>query len=190
MPLMSTGSRAAKFNTPGDTITGTICSEVRETQANDFTTGQPAFWPNGNPKLQWLVDLQTDTRDDDDDDGIRTLYISSPRLRTAVVDAVTKAKAAEPERGGRLTVTYTGTPPDAKNPLAKGYTATYEKPTSGLAATPPPPAAQQQQAAQHSLNGDVEGKVRQLINLGLDDDKIAAALANFGVDAPIVAALR
>lgn len=84
------GSKSAftSDSLPGDTITGTVVS-VDYKQVNDFNTGEPAYFPSGDPKMQFVIVIQTDQRDDEDDDGRRTIYIPAwGSKKQALVDAM------------------------------------------------------------------------------------------------------
>lgn len=84
------GSKSAftSDSLPGDTITGAVVS-VDYKQVNDFNTGEPAFFPSGDPKMQFAIVIQTDQRDDEDDDGRRTIYIPAwGSKKQALVDAM------------------------------------------------------------------------------------------------------
>lgn len=189
MAFFDGGGSAAKFPTPGTTVTGTLTRPYREVQAMKFGTQTPDTWPDGSPKMQAVIDLQTTERDpaNPDDDGTRTLYVSSTKMRRAIADAIKKAGASDLEPGGTLTVTFTGFDPQSKNPAqpAKLYTASYLKPTGTF--TQPEPASTpgsiqnptyaQPQAAPSGLNPDQESKVRHLLSMSLTDEQIAAALS-------------
>lgn len=142
--LFDTGSKGLKFSTIGTSHQGTVTSEPMERQQTEYGTGKPAVWPSGEPKLQVLVDLQTEEKDDPDDDGERTLYVSSNSMKHAIGKAIRDAGAKDLEVGGTLTVTYTGNDPQSKNPAnpKKLYTAQYSRPESPLlAGTTPQPTA-------------------------------------------------
>ena len=84
------GSKSAftSDSLPGDTITGTVVS-VDYKQVNDFNTGEPAYFPSGDPKMQFVIVIQTDQREDEDDDGRRTIYIPAwGSKKQALVDAM------------------------------------------------------------------------------------------------------
>lgn len=142
--LFDTGSKGLKFPTIGTTHTGTITSEPRERQQTEYGTGKPAVWPSGEPKMQILVDLQTEEKDDPDDDGERTLYVSSNSMKHAIGKAIRDAGAKDLEVGGTLTVTYTGNDPQSKNPQnpKKLYQATYVRPASPFAQADTPTIGQ------------------------------------------------
>ncbi|GAA1994228.1 hypothetical protein GCM10009799_20400 [Nocardiopsis rhodophaea] len=135
--LMSGGVPAAKFETLGATITGTITMPPEKQQQTDFTTGDPLTWPDGKPKEQIKVVLSTDQRDPSDpyDDGKRAVYIKSGMFK-AVRVAVRASGAPGLEVGGTLTITYTGNGTPSRPGLnpPKQYEATYAPPSPGTAA--------------------------------------------------------
>lgn len=203
--LMGGAATSAKFEHVGDTVTGTIVTtEVR--QQTDIQTGQPLVWDNGDPRMQLVVALQTDQRDDPDDDGIRMVYIKgskargSKSLHDAVRAAVEQAKTKGLEAGGTLTVSFIGEEPSKTkgfNPR-KLWQATYTPPDTAAAAsdflgmTPEPvaktpPPATTPASASASASGSPADTARQLIGLGLDDTQIAAAV---GLDISVITAIR
>lgn len=207
--LLGGGGKSAKFEQPGDTITGDIVStEVR--QQTDLQ-GNPLVWDNGDPRMQLVVTLATDLRDDADDDGHRAVYVKgskafgSKSLHDAVRAAVQNAGAKGLEPGGRLTVSYTGAEPAKTRGFndRKLYEASYAAPDHAAAtgdylgtapgaaapSTPAPvtPAAAPALAPAAPAAPDAGDKARQLIGLGLDDATIAGAT---GLDASVIALLR
>lgn len=152
--LMGGGAASAKFDNIGDSITGVIAEAPEVRQQTDIGTGEPVFWPSGDPKMQLIVTLQTAVRDDSDDDGKRRIYVKGKSLTEAVREAVKKTGARGLEVGGSLTVTYTGDGQASQrgfNP-PKLYTANYSRPDTTAqsgdflgvqpaAAPPPAPAA-------------------------------------------------
>lgn len=142
--LMGSGAPSARFDQPGDTVTGRIVSVPELRQQTDFTSGKPLFWENGDPRMQLVVTLSTDLRDPQvaDDDGTRRVYVKG-QLQKVVQQAVRLAQAPGLEVGGTLTVTYTGDG-EAKqrgmNP-PKLYAATYQRATETFLAQPEPAPA-------------------------------------------------
>lgn len=199
MSLFDSSSKAAKFDTIGASVVGTVQGSPRERQQTKYGTQEPDFWPNGDPKMQILVDLKTDQRDPANpaDDGERTLYVASKNLKRAIGDAIRAAGAQDIMPGGVLTVTYVGNDPASKNPAnpAKLYQAQYTPPTSAFAqpqaAAPAAPVAQP--AAQpiaapavapaptalhpSELSSDQIAKLQQLRAAGIPEDTIATAIA-------------
>lgn len=132
--LLGGGGKSASFENIGDSITGTVVStEVR--QQTDLS-GNPRTWDDGNPIMQLVVKLQTSHREDQDDDGIRAVYVKGSKkagsrsLHDAVATAVRSSGAKSLEEGGTLTVTHDGTEPSSTRGFndRKLYTASYVAP--------------------------------------------------------------
>ena len=130
------GSKSWAPESLGDKIAGTIIN-VKRVQQTDFTTSEPLSWADGSPRLQTVVELQTDERGEDDD-GVRTLWLKGgknfePQAGTgasgevALAAAAKEAGATSIDEGAKLKFAYTG---DAK-PTTRGfqsaklYTAKY-----------------------------------------------------------------
>jgi hypothetical protein len=188
--LMAGGVPAARFPTPGTTVSGRIIREPEAREQTDFTTGAVLRWDNGDPRMQIVVQLQTDERDPQDrsDDGTRALYIKGQMLN-AVRGAVRQSDAAGLSIDGQLSITYTGDAKPSRQGLngAKQYTARYITPTTNTAAdvlakgeptetTPDPwgpPAAPQQPAPA----GDVPAGIDPALWAQLDPGQRASVLA-------------
>ena len=127
--LMGGGTKSAKFEKVGAVVKGTIVVKPELQQQRDPKDGKPQFWEDGKPKQQVKVVLQTETRDDDEDDGRRAIYIKANMLK-AVQDAVKKAGAKGLEVGGVLSVKYVkdGEKKKAAFNAPKLYAAKYEAP--------------------------------------------------------------
>lgn len=126
--LMGSGARSAAFKEHGDRVWGTIMSSDLR-QQTDFDSGKLLFWDDGNPRMQVRVMLLTELHEDDDDDGLRAVYIKGA-MQKAVNTALVTANAQGIEDGGKLLVQYTGDgeAQGRKNP-PKLYYAKYEPPT-------------------------------------------------------------
>lgn len=127
--LMGTGGRSAKFEAEGDVSVGYITHyEMR--QQTDIKTGAPKTWDDGNPMMQLVVTIDTEARDDDDDDGVRTVYIKG-QMQKAVADAIRKSGEHGLGIGGKLGIKYVSTAAPKQRGFngAKQYTAKYESPT-------------------------------------------------------------
>lgn len=146
----------AKFTTVGDKVVGTVVS-AEVNQQRDFDTNELSTWPDGNPKMQLVVTLQTDDRDPSipDDDGLRRIYAKKPSsMLQAIGDAVKAQNSTLQRPGGRLAVAFTGEKPHEnprKNPI-KQYAAAYEPPAAAgvddlLAAPAAQPATELTSAA-------------------------------------------
>ena len=143
--LFAGGARAAKFESIGDTVEGTI-TDADVTQQTDMETGTPLTWPDGNKKMQLVVTLQTDEKADPDDDGLRRLFAKGGKyeaeqgtgssLKDAIADAVRKAGCRELLQGGRLKVGHTGLGKRTNRGYSppKLFRATYEAPVKSVAA--------------------------------------------------------
>lgn len=150
--LLGGGGASAKFDNPGDTITGTVESaEVKD--QTDIQSGKPLLWDDGSPRKQLVVRLQTALRDDSDDDGVRAVYVKGAKkagsrsLHDAVASAVRAAGAKSLEVGGTLTVTHDGTEASQTRGYndRKLYSASYVAPdrasgAGGFLGTTPAPA--------------------------------------------------
>ena len=120
---------AAKFGAVGDTVVGTVVDRD-VIPVTSFETGAPETWPDGNPKLQLVVTLQTDQRDGPEDDGKRRLFAKKPSAMLQAIIDVTAGKGHKLAPGGRLAVQYTGDKPHENprfNPI-KQYRAEYVPP--------------------------------------------------------------
>ena len=142
----STGGTRSAFNKnsqPGATVTGTLAGEPDVRQATDFQTKQPAyFMKSGKPKFEVVFDLQTDLRDDQDDDGRRSIWVHWWGVqRDALTDAF-KQFGRQPHKGDRMTVTFDGfvNLENAPQP-AKHYTFHFEAGLPGLAPQAAPTTA-------------------------------------------------
>ncbi|MGY5308202.1 hypothetical protein [Nocardia gipuzkoensis] len=103
---------------PGAQVSGEIVAAVRR-QRRD-RSGQPLFWvnrkpmttPNGSPVIDSILILQTDAQDDEQDDGLRSLYLDRDVQRALAV-ALRRAKANGVAIGGRIEgFMYVGPNPD------------------------------------------------------------------------------
>lgn len=149
--LSGGGGKSASFKAIGDRIKGTIIS-AEERQQIDLDTDKPAFWDDGKPKMQLVITLQTEDRNDADDDGIRNLYVKgskkpeSKSMTAALIAAIKAAGVPSIDVGGTLAMAYIGDGVASKrgfNP-PKQYQAAYKPPAIGadfLADPTPAPAA-------------------------------------------------
>lgn len=102
--LLGGGGATAKFPTIGTVHVGTILNTELRDQTN-METGEVLKWPDGNPRKQIVVTIQTEESDPEieDDDGIRKLYAKGQLL------AVLR-EAARPHgglrNGGKIRVKY------------------------------------------------------------------------------------
>lgn len=115
--LLAGGGKSWTGENPGDTVEGTVVqAEVQ--QQTDLDTDEPIFWDAAKtrPKMMVVATLQTDKREDADDDGKRVVYFSGHKFT-----ALQKSGAKDVNPGDYLKVTYTGESDRA--PAKKGYNA-------------------------------------------------------------------
>jgi len=129
--LMGSGGRSARFENKGDKVEGTIM-RVTNRQRTEMGSGAPMVWPDGNPKMQLVIQLLTENTEDDDDDGMRNLYVAIPsQMQKAIADAVRTSGQNGLGAGGILAVQFFNT----KEPETRGYSpqklyrARYSPPT-------------------------------------------------------------
>lgn len=140
--LMGGGAKAFPFENLGATVSGTIVT-MEKRQQTDMDSGKPSYWDNGDPKMMLMIVLQTDERDDDEDDGLRSVYLrggnhvavsgKGTSSQVAVKDAVKRA-GGKIEVGGTLTLQFSGLGKASNrgfNP-PKLYVANYKPPSYAL----------------------------------------------------------
>jgi hypothetical protein len=134
-----------QFDQIGASVQGTIES-LGEVQQTNITSGEPEFWPGGQPKMMYRVSLRTSLRDpaNPHDDGKRDIYLKGSRKAeslsslSAVLQAVKLATGStQLEPNATLIVTYTGDGVPAKGMSApKQYAASYVRPAMNLGGQP------------------------------------------------------
>ena len=114
----------------GTTYEGRVTHKTMQ-QARDIKTGAPKFWEGTqDPVMQAVITLQTDEHENEDDDGLRKLYVGSMGMRTAIANAIREAGAKSLELNGVIKIRYTGDGEATKrgfNP-PKEYRAKYTPP--------------------------------------------------------------
>lgn len=120
----------------GTTVEGYISGPIGDpTQQTDIQSKALLTWPDGKPKLQIVIPLATQLREDAEDDGNRGLFVkqSSP-LQAAIRDAVKESGAQALSQGGYLKVTFVGTKPSSTvgNAPIKLFQAWYTPPAQGV----------------------------------------------------------
>lgn len=112
----------------GDTVVGEVVDfEVR--QSRDFDDNKLETWDDGSPRLQIVVNIQTDIHDDEEDDGLRSLYVKWwGHDRKAFLTAIKDAGATDLAVGGTLQASYIGDGEQADRkksaPKLRGYAYT------------------------------------------------------------------
>lgn len=149
------GAPIFKFERVGDKITGEVLS-VEKRPETDLTTGAVKTWKDGSTRYQYVLTLQTDARDGEEDDGQRRIFCKNKSLQ-AIRQAVRDARGTTPV-GGRLTLQHHATEPAATRGFSptKLYRAKWEPMPQRARdewddpepASEPPPQRQQQRQNQ------------------------------------------
>jgi hypothetical protein len=138
---MEGSGAAARFDDFGDKYAGRITA-MKQTQQTDPKTGQPKFFPSGDPMMLWIITIQPEGGGD-----ALSLWAkagkftaakgSGQAMLTAIGAAVRESGASSVEVGGKLAVAFTGEsePKPGMNP-AKLFSAQYEPPTAEPASVP------------------------------------------------------
>ena len=127
----------------GDKISGTVVS-FKRVQQTGFDDGKPLTWDDGTPRMQSVVELQTDLGDEDDD-GIRSIWLKGGKKfepaegtgtsgEEALVAAVKEAGSTTIDEGAKLIIVCSGIAKKT-NPRfqpAKLYTMKYEPPKQSV----------------------------------------------------------
>ena len=113
-----------KFPTIGTKYSGVI-ADMMKRQQRDFQTGEPAFWTDGEPKLELIVTIDTE------DGPMRLAIKKGTQMWGAFADELRAKNASGPEIGAKIAVAYTGDGESKTRGFAppKLYAFAYEKPT-------------------------------------------------------------
>lgn len=131
--LLEGGVPAAKFDTVGKLIKGTVAQAVVMNQT-EFQSGEVLTWKDGAPRKQLVITLDTDETDPEleGDDGSRRIYAKGQMLNA--IRTVVRAHGGIAE-GGKLAVKFIKEEPSKTrgfNPT-KIYQAWYEAPAKTTA---------------------------------------------------------
>lgn len=208
--VLSGGGGATAFtkDTPiGTTFSGTIVDAMVR-QIKDIKDDKPKFWDDGRPQEQIVVRVQTDHRNDADDDGIRALYIKTWGVwKAALLEAVQAggfgkvSDALAP--GNFFSDTYTGDKPAERKGMSptklhkyeirKGSPVALDSAIGGTVntgtgeITPAPVTAPAPAQPAVPATPDPADLAMQLLVLGLPDNVISAQT---GLSDVAVAAMR
>lgn len=137
-----TKGKSASFDGPPPiTYAGEVLEEPSTVQQRDYDTDEPMFYDDGKPMWQVAVKLQTNIREDEEDEGVRTVWLKGLQLQ-AVKAAMREAKVKAILPGGYLAITFydtketeakPGQPKNKKRFPTKLYKATYTPPMSPAA---------------------------------------------------------
>ena len=192
----------------GTTYRGTVVELPTLMQGRDFETGEPAAWPDGNPKM--VVCTTLDIAGDK-----WNLWAAKPSSMFAAIKDAQQRAGVQIAVGGTLSVTYTHDEPNKTNPKlnpAKQYKCEYTPPNvfeepvaptlaperrsdEELAQLPPQPVASPERTLPMETAVSVvppaaaanpAETAKQLLAAGLPVDQVATAT---GLPATTVAAL-
>jgi len=180
---LASGGTYLKWEHPGTTYTG-IITDVTMRQSRKYESTDLDAWDDGTPKMQVVLTLATDYRDQaqQDDDGTRMVSINLwSGQKKALVAACKAAGVFEPTVGQRFTATHVAGIGNAKAPRVFEYTL-LAGPT-GIAAVldVEPTAAPAAPGAANPVD-----TAKQLLALGMSTQEVAAAS---GLPETVVAAL-
>lgn len=190
--LLTGGGKSLKFETPGDTYTGTI-TNVTVRQMTEFGTGKLLTWDDGKPQEQIVITLDTDLRDpaDPTDEGARSAYIKAYGVQLRAFRAAVAKAGSGPAPGDKFTVTYTG---NGERSAQGGYPPklyAYEI-VKGAGAVDaivgtPTQTPEQRHPASAPAGESIAEKVQALIGTGLTDTQIQQIT---GADLAVITAIR
>ena len=181
---LASGGTYLKWEHPGTTYTG-IITDVAMRQSRKYESTDLDTWDDGTPKMQVVITLATDYRDQaqQDDDGTRMISINLwSGQKKALVAACKAAGVTEPQAGQRFTATHVSGIGNAKAPRVFEYTLTAG-PTGVAAALDVEPAATP--ATPAAAANPVE-TAKQLLAAGMSTQEVATAS---GLPETVVAAL-
>lgn len=184
-------SAFSKDDPIGTSVEGEIV-EIRAEQQTDFTTGEPLYYPNGKPKPQVVIHLQTTLNDPNrvGDSGIRGVYVKGYNIGQLRLACRQAGVGDHPNVGDHLKATFARTQPaktrgynDAK---IYDYVVTPKK-QSDLSAAMNDPQAGQQYAPQQAYGQPVT--IGQPVGLTASDRQTISQLAAAGKTAQEIAGL-
>lgn len=105
-------SAFSKDDPIGTSVEGEIV-EIRAEQQTDFTTGEPLYYPNGKPKPQVVIHLQTTLQDPNrvGDSGIRGVYVKGYNIGQLRLACRQDGVGDHPNIGDHLKATFARTQP-------------------------------------------------------------------------------
>ena len=180
---LASGGTYLKWEHPGTTYTG-IITDVTMRQSRKYESTDLDTWDDGTPKMQVVLTIATDYRDQaqQDDDGTRMISINLwSGQKKALVAACKAAGVGEPQVGQRFTATHVSGIGNAKAPRVFEYTLTAG-PTGVAAALDVEPAAMPAPAT----GANPVETAKQLLAAGMSTQEVATAS---GLPETVVAAL-
>jgi len=180
---LASGGTYLKWEHPGTTYTG-IITDVTMRQSRKYESTDLDTWDDGTAKMQVVLTLATDYRDQaqQDDDGTRMVSINLwSGQKKALVSACKAAGVPEPQVGQRFTAVHVAGIGNAKAPRVFEYTL-LAGPTGVAAVLDVQPTAAPAAAA----GSTAVDTAKQLLAAGLSTQDVAAAS---GLPETVVAAL-
>ena len=185
-------SAFSKDDPIGTSVEGKIV-EIRAEQQTDFTTGEPLYYPNGKPKPQVVIHLQTTMTDPNriGDSGIRGVYVKGYNIGQLRLACRQAGVGDHPNVGDRLKATFARTQPaktrgynDAKiydyvvtPKKTADLTTAMNDPQAGMTQQQPAQPVQQVTFSQPAgLTAQERQQVLQLKSLGKTPQEIAGLL--------------
>lgn len=185
-------SAFSKDDPIGTSVEGEIV-EIRAEQQTDFTTGEPLYYPNGKPKPQVVIHLQTTMTDPNriGDSGIRGVYVKGYNIGQLRLACRQAGVGDHPNVGDRLKATFARTQPaktrgynDAKiydyvvtPKKTADLTTAMNDPQAGMTQQQPAQPVQQVTFSQPAgLTAQERQQVLQLKSLGKTPQEIAGLL--------------
>jgi len=181
---LASGGTYLKWEHPGTTYTG-IITDVTMRQSRKYESTDLDSWDDGTPKMQVVLTLATDYRDQSqqDDDGTRMVSINLwSGQKKALVAACKAAGVFEPTVGQRFTATHVAGIGNAKAPRVFEYTLLAGQ-TGVAAVLEVQPDSAPAPAGAGSTPVDT---AKELLALGMSTQDVAAAS---GLPETVVAAL-
>jgi hypothetical protein len=90
--LMQTGGKSFPFEKIGDVVIGEVVS-AQVAQQTDLDTKEKLSWPDGTPRMQLVITLQTALKASDEDDGVRTIYAKGGKFDVAEGEGLSMKEA-------------------------------------------------------------------------------------------------
>jgi hypothetical protein len=180
---LASGGSYLKWEHPGTSYTG-IITDVTMRQSRKYESTDLDTWEDGTPKMQIVLTLATDYRDEaqQDDDGTRMSSINLwSGQKKALVAACKAAGVPEPQVGQRFTALHVAGVGTAKAPRVFEYTLASGP--SGIAAALDVEPTAAPAAATGSTPVDT---AKELLALGMSTPEVAKAS---GLPETVVAAL-
>lgn len=126
--LLASSAPSVKFEAEGD-VRRILIEDITKQQETDFDTGEPVFWPSGDPKYQYVVTGRVD--------GEESRLFVKGYMVDALKDALRKAdvKAGDSLVGGTLVVKWNETDEPRRSGMkgARRYVAKFEPAPKGVA---------------------------------------------------------